>query len=429
MEMDVAELATEINREAPDEQLPSSAPGKLANPWARRALLLGAVAAGLVVALVIHYHGRETTDDAQVDGHIVPVSSKVYGNVVEVLVNDNQQVKAGQVLVRIDPRDYQVKVDQANAALVVAESQARGAQVGVPLTHGVVESGSSAAAAELAAAQADYEGAKLAYEMAADSDLAYARAQVEEQQAKNERAQADLQRMRVLVTKAEISQQQFDAFQATARGEASVLKARQDRLASAEKNIEVSKAAMLSAKAKIDQARSAVEQAQANRKQVTIRAADASSAEAAVIQARANLEAAQLQLDYTTIVAPVDGVVTRKSVEVGQVVQPGQGLMVLIPLQDIWVTANFKETQLAHVHRGQKAEVHVDMYGKTFGGHVDSIAGATGARLSMLPPENATGNYVKVVQRIPVKIILDPIPPEKAILRPGMNVDATIFIK
>jgi membrane fusion protein (multidrug efflux system) len=292
-----------------------------------------------------------------------------------------------------------------------------------------VESGSSAADAQLAAAQADYEKAKLAYEMAAGSDLAYARAQVEEQQAKNERAQADLGRMRSLVAKAEISQQQFDAFQATARAEASVLKARQERLASAEKDTEVSRAAMLSAKAKVGQAQAAVEQAQANRKQVTIRTADAFSAEAAVIQVRANLEAAQLQLDYTTIVAPVEGVVTRKSVEVGQVVQPGQGLMMLIPLQDIWVTADFKETQLANVHRGQKAQVHVDMYGETFSGHVDSIAGATGARLSLLPPENATGNYVKVVQRIPVKIVLDPIPPDKAILRPGMNVDATVFTR
>jgi membrane fusion protein, multidrug efflux system len=431
MDTPVAELEKEIDREARNDQAASSdrAPGKLASPWTRRALLLGAVAAALVVALVVHYHGRVSTDDAQVDGHIVPVSSKVYGNVIEVLVNDNQQVKAGQVLVHIDPRDYQVKVDQTKAALAVAESQARGAQVGVPLTHGVVTSGSSAADAQLAAAEADYEKAKLAYEMAASSDLSYARAQVEEQQAKNERAQADLARMRLLVAKTEISQQEFDAFQATARAEASVLKARQDRMTSTEKNVEVSRAAMLSAKAKVDQARSAVEQAQANLKQVTIRAADASSAEAAVDQARANLEAAQLQLDYTTIIAPVEGVVTRKSVEVGQVVQPGQGLMVLIPLQDIWVTANFKETQLANVHRGQKAEVHVDMYGKTFGGHVDSIAGATGARLSMLPPENATGNYVKVVQRIPVKIVLDPIPPEKAILRPGMNVDATIFVK
>jgi membrane fusion protein, multidrug efflux system len=431
MDADVAELEKEIGREVRNDQGPQSdpAPRKLASPWTRRALLLGAVAVALVVTLVIHYQGRVTTDDAQVDGHIVPISSKVYGNVTEVLVDDNQQVKAGQVLVRIDPRDYQVKVDQAKAALALAESQARGAQVGVPMTHGVVESGSSAADAQLAAARAEYEKAEQAYEMAAGSDLAYARAQVEEQEAKNERAQADLQRMNSLVAKAEISQQEFDAFQATARAEASVLKARQHRLASAEKNIEVSRSAMLSAKAKVDQANSAVEQAHANLKQVTIRAADASSAEAAVAQARANLEAAQLQLDYTTIVAPVGGVVTRKSVETGQVIQPGQGLMVLIPLQDIWVTANFKETELANVHRGQKAEVYVDMYGKTLDGHVDSIAGATGARLSMLPPENATGNYVKVVQRIPVKIVLDPIPPEKAILRPGMNVDATIFIK
>src|SRR5271167_1081612 len=173
METDVAELAKEINGEGRGEQLlPSThgAPGKLANPWARRALLLGTVAVALVVALVIHYHGRVTTDDAQVDGHIVLVSSKVYGNVVEVLVTDNQQVKAGQVLVRIDPRDYQVKVDQAKAALAVSESQARGAQVGVPMTHGVVKSGSSAADAQLAAAQADHERAKLAYEMAASSD-------------------------------------------------------------------------------------------------------------------------------------------------------------------------------------------------------------------------------------------------------------------
>jgi membrane fusion protein (multidrug efflux system) len=186
---------------------------------------------------------------------------------------------------------------------------------------------------------------------------------------------------------------------------------------------------MLNAKAKIEQARASVEQARANHKQVSIRQADALAAEAAVAQAKANLEAAELQLSYTTIVAPIDGVVTKKSVESGQVVQPGQGLLVLIPLHDVWVTANFKETQLEKVRPGQKAEIDVDMYGETFTGHVDSIAGATGSRLSLLPPENATGNFVKVVQRIPVKIVLDPIPPEKAVLRPGMNVVATIITK
>jgi membrane fusion protein (multidrug efflux system) len=186
---------------------------------------------------------------------------------------------------------------------------------------------------------------------------------------------------------------------------------------------------MLAAKAQVDQARAMVAQSMANHKQVTIHEADRASAEAAVATAQADLEAAELQLSYTTIAAPSDGVVTRKSVEAGQIIQPGQGLFTLIPLNDVWVTANFKETQLAKVRPGQKAEIDVDMYGKTVTGYVDSIAGATGARLSLLPPENATGNYVKVVQRIPVKILLDPASSDKAVLRPGMNVEATIITK
>ena len=175
------------------------------------------------------------------------------------------------------------------------------------------------------------------------------------------------------------------------------------------------------------EAQAVIRQANANRKQVAVRTADVHSAEAAIAQARANYEAAMLDLSYTTMTAPADGEVTRKSVEVGEVLQPGQELFVLVPLSNVWVIANFKETQLASVRPGERAEVHVDMYGRSFGGHVDSISGATGSRLSLLPPENATGNFVKVVQRIPVKIVLDPIPPEKAVLRPGMNVDATIF--
>jgi membrane fusion protein (multidrug efflux system) len=170
-----------------------------------------------------------------------------------------------------------------------------------------------------------------------------------------------------------------------------------------------------------------VSSAHADVMQVKMRSADAQAKLAKVEQARASLEAAQLNLSYTEIVAPVAGVATHKQVEAGQIVQAGQGLLVVVPLQDVWVTANFKETQLKNMKPGQKAEVKVDTYGKTFPGHVDSIAGATGAELSLLPPENATGNYVKVVQRIPVKIVLDPIAPEKAILRPGMNVDATVM--
>ena len=193
--------------------------------------------------------------------------------------------------------------------------------------------------------------------------------------------------------------------------------------------MEVVKAQLDAAKARVLQMRAGVESALADRKQVGMRTADAQAKVAKVAQARASLDAAQLNLSYTDVVAPVDGVATHKQVETGQIVQAGQGLLVVVPLQDVWVTANFKETQLRNMRPGQKAEVSVDTYGKTFSGHVDSIAGATGGVLSLLPPENATGNYVKVVQRIPVKIVLDPVPPDKAVLRPGMNVDATVITK
>jgi len=387
------------------------------------------VIAALAVALYQHYRYRVTTDDAQVDGHITPIASKIYGNVVEVMVEDNQKVKRGQVLVRLDPRDYQARVDQLRAALALAEGQSHAAQVGVPLTHETTQSGTSAAEAQLSAAEADYQQAKVAEEKASTSELAYARANVDARQAAYERAKADLARMKPLVDKAEISQQQYDAFLAAARVAESELKAAQEKAATASQEVETAHAKTLSSAAKVSQARATLAQSIAGQKQVTIRSAEATSAVAAVSQARANLAAAELQLSYTTIVAPSDGVVTKKSVEVGQIVQMGQGLMVLIPLHDVWVTANFKETQLDHVHPGQQAEIEVDMYGKTFKGKVDSIAGATGARLSLLPPENATGNYVKVVQRIPVKIVLDPGVLDQEVLRPGMNVVATIFIK
>jgi membrane fusion protein, multidrug efflux system len=412
-------------------------PGPLRKRWSERwasaRFRFAAIGAGAVLILALatylHFYNRVSTDDAQVDGHITPISSKVFGTVAEVLVDDNQSVKAGQVLVRIDPRDYQAKMDQARAALALAEGRARSANVGVPLTRGVSRSDVSAAEAQLAAAQAELERVQIAYERALTADLEYARAKVAKQQADNDRAQADLARMKPLIAKQEISQQQFDAFLNAARAAASELKANQEKLAQAEKQAGMSKSAVQAAEAQVKAAEAGLEQARANTQQVPMRAADASSAAAAVAQARADLQAAELNLSYTTIVAPIDGVVTKKAVEPGQIVQPGQGLFVLIPLYDIWVTANFKETQLANVRPGQKAEVSVDMYGRTLTGHVDSIAGATGARLSLLPPENATGNFVKVIQRIPVKIVLDPIPPGKAVLRPGMNVEATIITK
>lgn len=403
-------------------------PKGLANPKTRRLLFAGGAVVILALAtLLIYYHNRESTDDAQVDGHITPIGAKISGRIEQVLVNDNEEVKAGQALAKIDPRDYQAAVDQAKAALTVAESDARSAGVDVPRTKENVESGTSSADAQLLAAQADLAKARTTYEQAQTADLAWAKANVEKSRANAELGKADLARYKPLVDKGEISQQQYDAAKANADATASALQADREKLAQAQRSIEVNKAQLDAAQARVEQAKASVQAANADVRQVSMKSADAQSKIAKVEQARAALEAAQLNLSYTDIVAPVNGVATHKTVEVGQVVQMGQGLMVVVPLRDVWVTANFKETQLRKMKAGQRAEVKVDTYGKTFSGHVDSIAGATGAVLSLLPPENATGNYVKVVQRIPVKIVLDPISPDKAILRPGMNVDATVI--
>lgn len=416
-----------VNREAEQEPERFRRPGK-----PNRKLIIGGVVLLIVAAgvfLWVRSLGQVSTDDAQVDGHIVPVSSKIYSNVLQVLVNDNQQVKKGQVLVVLDPRDYQARVDQFKAAVEVAGSQAQGASVGVPLIQQTTQSTTSSAEAQLAAVQADYEEAKGEYEKATNADVAWARSNITTAQATYDRAQADLARMKPLADKAEISKIQYDSYLAAARVAESELQAAKDKLSGALQEAQTKKSALLAAQARIAQGRAGVLEAQANQQQVKVRTADAASAAANVNLARANLETAELNLSYTTIVAPTDGVVTKKAVEVGQIVQQGQGLMVIVPLNDVWVTANFKETQLRDVHPGQKAEVKVDLGGKTYPGHVDSIAGATGTRMSLLPPENATGNYVKVVQRIPVKIVLDPIEGGNTLLRPGMNVEATIVTK
>src|SRR5712692_4585627 len=386
-------------RPIPEEFLLDEPPKGLKNPKVRRLLVLGgSVLLLALIGLLAYYHNRESTDDAQVDGHITPVASKIYGRVAEVLVNDNQPVKAGQVLVKIDPRDYQASLDQARAALALAESDAASAGVDVPRTRENVASGTSSAGAQLSGAFADLDRAQVTYDQARTSDLAWAQANIEKSKANAELAQADLARYKPLLDKGEISKQQYDA----------------------------AKAQLLAATARVEQAHAGEVAAHADLRQISMRTSDAQGKIAKVQQARAVLQAAELNLNYTDIVAPVDGVATHKQVEPGQIVQQGQGLLVVVPLQNVWVTANFKETQLRKMKPGQKAYVHVDTYGKTFTGHLDSIAGATGAVLSLLPPENATGNYVKIVQRIPVKIVLDPIPSDKAVLRPGMNVDATI---
>jgi membrane fusion protein, multidrug efflux system len=405
-------------------------PDSLVSSKLRTRLIAGGVI--LLAALLVfflYFHNRESTDDAQVDGHITPIAAKIYGRVAKVQVNDNQAVKAGQVLVQLDPADYQAALDQAKAALALAEGEARSAGVDVPRTSEDTASGTSSAQAQLAGAQADLMRAQATYEQAQTADLAYAQANIEKSRANALLAQADLARYLPLMQKGEISKQQYDAAKANADATASALNADEQKLVQAQRNVEVSRAQLEAAKARVLQAQAGVASAHADVKRVAMRSADAQAKLAKVDQSRAQVEAAQLNLSYCSVVAPIDGVVTHKQVEDGQIVQQGQGLMVIVPLQDVWVTANFKETQLRKMRAGQKAYVEVDTYGTTFPGHVDSIAGATGAVVSLLPPENATGNFVKVVQRVPVKIVLDPIPANVAVLRPGMNVDATVITK
>ncbi len=416
-----------------EQQMKDMTPPKQASTPSKRrhtVVLIGLLIVGAIAATAVYIYGqgRETTDDAQVDGHIAPIAAKISGSISAIFVEDNQRVKAGQTLVQIDARDYQARVAQAKAAVEMAIAQSHGARVGVPLTDANTLTVTSAAEAQLAAATSDEARAQVEFDRAASSELAYARANVDTQHATLERSQADLGRMKTLVDRDEISRFQYDAYVASARVADAQWTAAKERLGAAEKQAQSAKAALDAAKARVNQARAQLDQSHANRKQVDISTAQAATASAAVEQAKANLEARELELTYTTVTAPVSGLVTRKTVQLGQIVQPGQSLLTVVPLDDIWITANFKETQLAHVIPGQKAEIKVDMYGRSFAAHVDSIAGATGARLSLLPPENATGNFVKIVQRIPVKLVLENVP-ENVVFRPGMNVVATILTR
>ena len=431
VEIDVGlENAANIKVSHPETQNLDLGPAPAVSSKLRTRLIAGGVfLLAALLGLFLYFHNRESTDDAQVDGHITPIAAKIYGRVAKVQVKDNQPVKAGQVLVLLDAADYQAALDQAKGALALAEGEARSAGVDVPRTSEDTASGTSSAQAQLAGAQADLMRAQATYEQAQTADLAYAQANIEKSRANAQLAQADLARYLPLMEKGEISKQQYDAAKANADATASALNADQQKLVQAQRNVEISRAQLDASKARVLQAQAGVASAHADTKRVAMRSADAQAKLAKVEQARAQVEAAQLNLSYCNVFAPIDGVVTHKQVEDGQIVQQGQGLMVIVPLQDVWVTANFKETQLRNMRPGQKAYVEVDTYGKTFPGHVDSIAGATGAVVSLLPPENATGNFVKVVQRIPVKIVLDPIPADVAVLRPGMNVDATVVTK
>ncbi|MGH9498614.1 MAG: HlyD family secretion protein [Terriglobales bacterium] len=355
----------------------------------------------------------ESTDDAQVDVHLYPVSARISGYVIKVNVNDNQYVHQGDVLVEIDPKDYQVAVDQAQASLASAEATAESLNITVPIT-------SVSTSSQLRFTALDVENANAGI-AAAEAQLTAAHAQLEEAEANDVKAQNDLVRYKALVDKREVSEQVYDQALAAAKASTASVAAGHANEAAAEQSVK--------------QARSKLAQAEANQRsaetapqQVSSSQARARAAVAEVQQKRAELDQARLNLGYTSIVAPVSGEVN-KTVVVGLNVQAGQQLLTVVPLDEVWITANFKETQLKHMRVGQKADIQVDSNGRTFKGHVDSIAGATGPLFSLLPPENATGNYVKIVQRIPVKIVLEPGENHDRQLRPGMNVVPDVYLR
>ncbi len=370
----------------------------------------------------------ETTDDAQVDGHIHPINAKVGGTVTTVNVKENQRVEAGTVIAQIDPRDYEIAVARAQAELSQAQAGAQGALAGIPVA-------SSTAGTQITSSEAIAERAKSGVEVAgkefaaAQARLNSAQARVREAQANATRASRDLERMQQLVAKDEISRQQYDAAASTAAASQASVESAEAGVLQAQQEIAAAQARTSQSQAELQQAQAEAQGAKTAPQQIIISRAQASSAQARVQLAKAALDQARLNLEYTTIKAPVAGVVSKKNVETGQVIQPGQPLMAIIPQEDIWVIADFKETQLADMHPGQSATVSVDAYGgRVFNGRVDSISSATGARFSLLPPENATGNYVKVVQRIPVKIAFDQ-GEQLSELRAGMSVIVKIRVK
>ena len=365
------------------------------------------------VLLWMYFSRFEDTDDAQVDVHLYPVSARISGYIQKVNVDDNQWVQEGYTLVEIDPKDYEVALARAQAALDNADAAAESLNIDVPVSS--VDSSS-----QLKFTSSDIQNAQAAIE-AADKEASAAHSRVLEAQAQNVKAQDDVTRYRLLLAKDEIPKQVYDYAYAAAATDVAAVSAAEANEAAAVQAVQEAHSRLIEAEARFADA-------QAGPQRVASTRAKALAAVADIRQKRAALEQAQLNLGYTKIFAPVTGEVTKKVV-VGLNVEPGEQMLTVVPLDQVWITANFKETQLKYMRVGQKAEIHLDSNGRNYRGHVDSIAGATGPLFSLLPPENATGNYVKIVQRVPVKIVLEPGENRDHQLRPGMNVEATVYIK
>jgi len=409
----VADTTTTPAPSAPVQETEITQPKK-----SRRGLIVVVLVVLVVVAVAVWWHSTfsEDTDDAQVNGHLIQVSSRIAGQVIKVDVEENQVVKAGDTIAELDPKDFDVAVENAEASLAVARANAAAANVNVPLTS--INTGST-----LRSSDADVSGAHAGVQQA-QQQLAGATAMVAQAQANLTKADADLARYKPLVEKDVISKQQWDAAVAADDGAKAAL-------ANAQAAEHAAGDGVRAARDRETQSQAQHKAAETGPQQVEVQNARAKAAQAQVEQAQAQLDQAELNLGYTKIVAAANGIITRKSVEIDQNVSAGQNLLTLVSLDDLWITANFKETQLRHMSAGQPVEIEVDATGKTYHGKVTQIGGATGSVLSLFPPENATGNYVKVVQRIPVRIDFTDIKNEDPdhLLRPGLSVEPKVRVK
>src|SRR5579872_2023525 len=379
-------------------------------------LVIGIVLAVAAVLLYRYFASYESTDDAEIDGYIYPVSSRVPGYVVRVTADNNQLVQAGTVLAQLDSKDFDVAVANAKATLANVRSASEAARINVPLT-------SVNTSSQLSSAQSDVENAQAGL-TAAERQFDAAQATLRQAEANDLKAQYDVTRYKPLAEKDEIPQQQYIQAVDSQKATAAAIEAARASAAAAEQ-------AVTGARTRVAQAAAQLHYAETRPQQISLQQSRAQAAEAEAEQAQAALQQAQLNLQYTTIVAPVRGIVGQRTAQPGQNLSPGQQLMTIVPLDsdNIWVTANFKETQLTYMQPGQPVKISVDTYGRSYDGHVLNIGGATGSRYSLLPPENATGNYVKVVQRIPVKIVFEKGQDPQHLLRPGMSAEPKVKVK
>jgi membrane fusion protein (multidrug efflux system) len=385
----------------------------------QKQVVIGAISFAVLciamVFLILYLSSYESTDDAQVDGHLNAVSTRVTGTVQQVYVEDSQIVTAGQLMVELDPRDFNNALQQAKASYASAEAQLKAENPNVPIVRTTNESTISTNVDAVQSAQAAIVAAEQQYQ----SQLA----KVREAEANDTKAQLELVRYRGLVQKEEVSHEQYDTYVAAAKTQAASVDAAQASAEAARKSIEQSRAQLSQVQARLEESKRNAP------RNVLVREAGVEAREASVLAAQAQSEQAELNLSYTKIYAPANGIVTNKSVEVGQRVEPGEQLLIVTQTEDIWITANFKETQLRKMHPGQGVDIRVDTYGRKYHGYIQSMPGATGARTSLLPPENATGNFVKVVQRLPVRIRLNEGENNDHLLRPGMSVEPKVWLK